>query len=1101
MATRNRPPGTQRATPPRKWKGTQPPPTTSSVRSVPETGRKTRSGGGLGNLPIEGHRALASLVLALMMLLTLFAPLVQPGSDPTPFLTPRIDGSGSILQAGGAANDIERSLFSYSTFVDRSVDSTGTSWPEVIAALRFDPTDTRARMAIVGQMYASTSGALNMRLKETGIESRPSPIKLQEYEDAYRPFFESDERGGRGSNGLSAMALMRSLTAEGEERRRLELLAIDGFREAINQNADIWQYTHNWALANMLVGNYAQANEGMRVVTNRAAEDNDLLAGFWSGLAALRIGDPGEAIQVFTPLSNRQAPPGGNDTFNELFVTLRTLSREGLADAQGANRDPSGAYRTYFDTLLLGEIDSALYSKWLRLGLQLGAYEKLAADMSSLTTSSGFRNDSRIRHDRARLLDLLGRRGEAESEYKEALRLENDPGLLIAYGQSLESRGDHDGALAQAREVILKLNNDPETADLSSVARVATTFATPVDISTAQQLLDANLLRARAWGRQGNAVAVESLAQRIVQNAEGLTPEQVGLLYLYAGFANESAGLADKARESYSAAWDRLKASPPGTVGRGEALAGLERTTTGEDPSNALKVLSDNGYNPNAPAKSLTLDPDAPDIMLQAGVLLRAGGQEKEAANAMRVASILSNLRDVRALSGIGRPIWAANGTSAPFGLALQAAGAAREGDGWLAAARYRQAISLDPALAPAWNNLGVYYAQNGNQALGRFYLQSAATISPNYAWGQQNLAALGYKQGPGNFFAAEEAQGDAIKSVGPQALSWGHQLRYDERGVMPSPALPPTDFLSRIPALLLLTLLLLHTLIGGDRLTNRMGVLPARSLLGRLGLLVDAQAKTTVPNLITPQSDMRSLLIALAIPSVIGMLALAWGISGGTVEVFLIYLPVALLASIIAFGGNELAQRMAARARNSYTMHHNWVLGIILGVLSIPFGFVYGWQTVTRIQPVSGSGQGDGFRSGKGQGTRTTEERELLEESQIEAAADEGSREAVTVGMPAGGVKMPSKSWIGGNQAVSIMVAGLALNLAVGLLAGIAYWLTGWPSMRIITFASILVLAFTAVSDPPADGWTLYRRNPPLWLALFVFASVLATLLALKMV
>jgi hypothetical protein len=44
-------------------------------------------------------------------------------------------------------------------------------------------------------------------------------------------------------------------------------------------------------------------------------------------------------------------------------------------------------------------------------------------------------------------------------------------------------------------------------------------------------------------------------------------------------------------------------------------------------------------------------------------------------------------------------------------------------------------------------------------------------------------------------------------------------------------------------------------------------------------------------------------------------------------------------------------------------------------------------------------------------------------------------------------------------------------------------------------------VLAFTAVSDPPADGWTLYRRNPPLWLALFVFASVLATLLTLKLI
>ena len=322
--------------------------------------------------------------------------------------------------------------------------------------------------------------------------------------------------------------------------------------------------------------------------------------------------------------------------------------------------------------------------------------------------------------------------------------------------------------------------------------------------------------------------------------------------------------------------------------------------------------------------------------------------------------------------------------------------------------------------------------------------------------------------------------------------------MRYDERGAVPAPALPPSGFLERLPALLLLLLLLLHTLIGGDRLTNRMGVLPARSVLGKLGLLVDAQAKSAAPGLITPRSDARSLLIALAIPSVIGMLALAWGTSGGSLEVFLLYLPVALVASVIAFGGNELAQRMAARARQSYTMHHNWVLGIILGIVSIPFGFVYGWQTVTRVQAVPAGGPD--VLSGRGQKSRTTGEREMLEEEQIEAAADEGSSVPLAQNQ-ASGVKMPSKSWIGGGPAASILVAGLVLNLAVALLAGVVYLLTGWPSMRIVTFASILVLAFTAVSDPPADGWTLYRRNAPLWLALFVFASVVAGLLALKMI
>jgi hypothetical protein len=80
-------------------------------------------------------------------------------------------------------------------------------------------------------------------------------------------------------------------------------------------------------------------------------------------------------------------------------------------------------------------------------------------------------------------------------------------------------------------------------------------------------------------------------------------------------------------------------------------------------------------------------------------------------------------------------------------------------------------------------------------------------------------------------------------------------------------------------------------------------------------------------------------------------------------------------------------------------------------------------------------------------------------------------------------------------------MFAGLLANLALGLIFGVIYWLTGWPSIRLALFAQALVLAFTAVSEPPADGWTLYRRNAPLWLATFVFAATVATLLAIGLI
>jgi hypothetical protein len=74
-----------------------------------------------------------------------------------------------------------------------------------------------------------------------------------------------------------------------------------------------------------------------------------------------------------------------------------------------------------------------------------------------------------------------------------------------------------------------------------------------------------------------------------------------------------------------------------------------------------------------------------------------------------------------------------------------------------------------------------------------------------------------------------------------------------------------------------------------------------------------------------------------------------------------------------------------------------------------------------------------------------------------------------------------------------------MVANLALGVVFGLVYWLTGWPSMRLGLFATMLVLAFTSVSEPPADGWTLYRRNAPLWLAVFVVSSTVAVLLALS--
>jgi hypothetical protein len=370
-------------------------------------------------------------------------------------------------------------------------------------------------------------------------------------------------------------------------------------------------------------------------------------------------------------------------------------------------------------------------------------------------------------------------------------------------------------------------------------------------------------------------------------------------------------------------------------------------------------------------------------------------------------------------------------------------------------------------------------------------YLDLSSKASPYYAVGNHNLAGLAYKKGLGNFFVAENAQGNAIKAVGAQSLDWGYNLRYDARGSVPAPPGPPLDFLVRLGAIVLVALLLLHTLVGHDLRARGGELVPARGVLGRLAAGVDRAVKGALPAAVTPGASPRSLLIAVIVPALIGMFGLAWGAGRGSLEVALVFLPVALLWALLAFAANELAQRwMAARVKGE-TLHHLWPLGNLLSILTIPFGFMYGWQNVTRIQPAAATETGAGRRG------RTSEETELAYEAVVEAAADVGG--ASERSLPAAGAPVRGSGRLGLTPTSRIMFAGMVANLALGVVFGLVYWLTGWPSMRLGLFATMLVLAFTSVSEPPADGWTLYRRNAPLWLAVFVVSSTVAVLLALS--
>jgi hypothetical protein len=416
------------------------------------------------------------------------------------------------------------------------------------------------------------------------------------------------------------------------------------------------------------------------------------------GLSSLRLGEPDEAIRLFNEVIAVPPPPG--ETGQTAFYEARDLALEALGDAQWARRDPATAYKTYLNTLTLGKSTYGLYRKWLRLGLEQHAYEKMLADMATLTGAGLSQKDlvGRIYHDRARLLSFMGRDSEAEGEYALALSTngQDDPSLLISYSQFLLRKGDNDGALARAENALRFLAKDLSAGDMVNTANtVLTTTASLATRLTNQEALDAHLVRAMAWSKQNKTDLVDTLVSNMTAGAENQSPEVSGLLYLYGGYTYDAAAQAtsgdtaaalyQKAADTYGKAWAKLNPLAPGQQGRAAALAGQARTTalsTGKTSATGIDILKAGGYDPVTISPSVSTDPDADELMYAGALLLEASGQEGQAANAYRVAGVLANLHDAQNFSGVGRPLWADNGTSTPASLSLRTADALRRTSG-----------------------------------------------------------------------------------------------------------------------------------------------------------------------------------------------------------------------------------------------------------------------------------------------------------------------------------------------------------------------------------------------------------------------------------
>ena len=993
-------------------------------------------------LPLEYYRLIAAALLVGLLGISILAPLGPAPVAQARLMTPTLDGGGQPFDQ----------VFDY-----RAPAELGTAGtPPRSALLRAAPDSQRFLAAIAGEIQRAQSPdsaatpARNDRLVE-------NPQRWGDLETFYGGTM-GGATGDFGFNGLGMVKLLRATQATGAQREGLIQEAINLFTPAWQARPNTWFYAYNLALAHIMLGNYGTAttllDDVLRVDSSRPE------VRFFRGLAALRTGEPAQAILSWNPLVSANDPDWG------------VLAGEGLRDADGARGNAEFAaqgYRQLLDTT--PGLDWTLYDKLLRLEMGRGT---TGAMLAMIDTMQGHVPDDiaslpRLLYDRGRILALTGQPGAAQAAFEQGLDMvPNEPAFHLALAQTLLASGNTRQALTEAEAALRAAGADPSAADFGPA--IAGLTGDEGAQRRGRQVLGARAVQAAAWAAHGNTGALDAMGNGLATLATS-DAARAGWYRLFAVQVAAAAGRVDAARAALGPALDAAGA-PPAAPGKGAILnAFATLLTPAQAASEAGALLGRAGSSLATPAPAL----DGATAAFYAGLAaqLEAAGQANEAGPLYRAAAAWEQA--VRAAKPT-TPV-APTGVDAPIHYrSLEANYLLRKGDYRLAIARYRQLLAVEPTTAGAWTNIGIAYDRLGDAARARRGCELAVRLDPQNAQAQHNLGVLNYREF--NLPGAEAAFGAANLAARTANHAWGYAL-VPAGGSLALPAPPPSaDFWARIPALIALLLLLLHTLIPRRPQEDDPAVYraPQAGLLGRLGAALPALGR----NLAAP--------LSLALAVAVAGLAWAWAGSGNNPLIAVLLLGSGLLAALLALGGQELAQALAARRepRRGATTHQVAPLGLLLAVLTAPLGLVYGWQVVTRAGAA---------------GAPPSDSAPDADEATPAPTPRPGARASTPARTPSAPTSTARPALVGwgalGPQA-RVALVGLLANALLTLLCLAGYLTLGWPVWRLALLANLAVLAFTAVSEPPAEGWHLWRRAPLLWLLLFIGAAAALTVFAL---
>ena len=356
-------------------------------------------------------------------------------------------------------------------------------------------------------------------------------------------------------------------------------------------------------------------------------------------------------------------------------------------------------------------------------------------------------------------------------------------------------------------------------------------------------------------------------------------------------------------------------------------------------------------------------------------------------------------------------------------------------GDAAAARTALEMAVGLDPTLYPAFNDLGVLLAADGDLAGGRAAFAAAMSAAPDYGLARWNAGIADLADWPAGLIEGQLTLADAIardRSLASAALDYRTDERTYRFSFETGAAVPEGGAIGRsfsIGAVVLAgaasvaTLAQLPATMAGGALTTTSSDVEAwlerrtRSVHWRSRV---RRIRRRTPVFGRPWLPWLGVLATVAVVTGVQAAQASPAVAAAAVTATLVVVA-------LAFAMPAMVLFVAARLQRGRLIPAAWAPGAAVAVLSLPF------------QAASGPFPGARIRS------------------------------------PAGGHR---RAW-------RLHLVAPLVGALVGLLAYLAFLVEPLPILRLATQVELAAVAYALLPVRPLDGWVLHEQRPRLHLVL----------------